>query len=66
MNLTQITRELADHWYATKAYWRDAKAAEFEQRYLEPLPGMATKTGAVMNELEVLLKKIRKDCEHPL
>lgn len=63
MNLIQNARELSERWHATKAYWRDAKAVEFEKRYLEPLPGLVTKTGTVMNELEVLLKKIRKDCE---
>jgi hypothetical protein len=63
MNLIQNARELSEHWHNTKVYWRDAKTLEFEKRYLEPLPGMVTKTGAVMNELEVLLKKIRKDCE---
>jgi hypothetical protein len=63
MNLIQTARELSEHWHATKTSWRDAKALEFEKRYLEPLPGLVTKTGAVMNELEVLLKKIHKDCE---
>lgn len=63
MNLIQNARELSEHWHNTKVHWRDAKMLEFEKRYLEPLPGMVTKTGAVMNELEVLLKKIRKDCE---
>ncbi|MBL9133002.1 MAG: hypothetical protein JNG86_17465 [Verrucomicrobiaceae bacterium] len=63
MNLTQTARELAEHWHATKVHWRDAKALEFEKRYLEQLPGIVTKTSAIMNELEVLLKKIKKDCE---
>ena len=63
MNLIQTGRELSEQWYATKVHWRDAKALEFEKRYLEPLPGLVSKVGAVMNELEVLLKKIHKDCE---
>jgi len=65
VNLIQTARELSEQWHATKTSWRDAKALEFEKRYLEPLPGLISKTGAVMNELEVLLKKIRKDCEQP-
>jgi UDP-N-acetylglucosamine enolpyruvyl transferase len=40
-----------------------AKALEFEKQYLEALPGMVSKAGAMMNELETLLRKIRKDCE---
>lgn len=63
MNLVQNTRELSECWHATKAHWRDAKAIEFEKQYLEPLPGLVSKSGAMMNELENLLRKIRKDCE---
>ena len=63
MNLTQNARELSEHWHATKVHWRDAKAQEFEKTYLEQLPCLMTKTGAMINELENLLRKIRKDCE---
>jgi len=63
MNLIQNARELSEHWHATKVHWRDAKAQEFEKNYLDPLPGLMTKTGAMINELENLLRKIRKDCE---
>jgi hypothetical protein len=63
VSLIQTARELSERWHSTKTYWRDARALEFEKRYLEPLPGLVNKTGAVMNDLEVILKKIRKDCE---
>lgn len=63
MNLIQNARELSEQWHATKLHWRDAKALEFEKTYLEPLPGLMTKTGTMINELENLLRKIRKDCE---
>jgi hypothetical protein len=63
MNLIQNARELSERWHATKVSWRDAKALEFEKQYLEPLPGLITKTSAMINELENLLRKIRKDCE---
>lgn len=65
MNLIQTARELTERWHATTASWRDAKAQEFEKRYLDQIPPLVTRTGAAMNELEVLLKKIRKDCEQP-
>lgn len=65
MNLVQIARELSEQWHAAKARWRDAKAQEFERQYLEQIPGLVTKTSSVLNDLEVLLKKIRKDCEQP-
>jgi hypothetical protein len=63
MNLIQNGRQLSEQWYMTKEHWRDAKALEFEKRYLEPLPGLISKTNTIMNDLETLLKKIRKDCE---
>lgn len=63
MNLIQNARELSEQWHMTKAHWRDAKALEFEKRYLEQLPGLVSKANSVMNDLEILLKKIRKDCE---
>jgi hypothetical protein len=63
MNLIQNARELSEQWHAAKTHWRDAKALEFEKNYLEPLPGLVTKTGSMINELENLLRKIRKDCE---
>ncbi|MBB5031499.1 hypothetical protein [Prosthecobacter vanneervenii] len=66
MNLIQNGRELSERWSATQACWRDARAQEFEKQYLEQLPGLLTKTSAMINELENLLRKIRKDCEpHP-
>lgn len=63
MSLTQNARELSERWHATKVYWRDSKALEFEKQYLEALPGLVNKAGVMLNELEILIKKIRKDCE---
>jgi hypothetical protein len=63
MNLTQNARGLSERWHATKLHWRDAKALDFEKQYLDPLPAMVSKASIMMNELETLIKKIRKDCE---
>lgn len=63
MSLTQNARELSERWHATKVHWRDSKALEFEKQYLEALPGLVNKAGVMLNELEILIKKIRKDCE---
>ncbi len=63
MSLIQNGRELSQHWHATRTHWRDARALEFEKKYLEHLPGLIIKTGAMISELENLLRKIRKDCE---
>lgn len=65
MNLIQNARELSQQWHATETKWRDAKAQQFAKSYLEPLPVLVHKTSNAMDELEILLRKIRKDCEQP-
>jgi hypothetical protein len=61
--LSGITRDLWGQWQQTKAYWRDAKAQEFENRYLAELLSSVDKTVGVIEQLDKLLQKIRKDCE---
>ncbi len=61
--LTAITRELAADWGQTRMVWRDAKAAEFELHYLAELFGSVDKAVAVIEQLDKVLAKVRKDCE---
>jgi hypothetical protein len=61
--LTAITRELWAEWQQTKASWRDARAAEFERKYLEELLASVDRTVTVMEQLDKLITKVRKDCE---
>jgi hypothetical protein len=49
-------------WQEVRGHWRDAKALEFEERYLRELPSRTTQAAAVMAEIEKLLKKARNDC----
>jgi hypothetical protein len=61
-NLTQAARILNLEWEKTKTYWRDRKSEEFERTYLEELsPQISTATNA-MEEIELLLKRVRIDC----
>ncbi len=62
-NLHEAVKQLSAAWVQTRNYWRDAKSLEFEARFLEQLPNDAARAVAVMGEIEVLLKKVRKDCE---
>ena len=62
-NLAQAARELLLEWQRTKSDWRDVKSRDFEQTYIEPLPGHVDRAAKVMAEIEQLLKKIRSDCE---
>lgn len=61
--LMALTRELIVHWDDTRTHWRDARAAEFGQRYLEELRVQVERTGTVLDKLEQLLTRARNDCE---
>jgi hypothetical protein len=62
-NLIQAARILNLEWEKTKSYWRDVKSQEFEQKYLEELPAQVAAATNAMEEVELLLKKVRSDCE---
>ena len=61
--LETLTRELRLQWLQTKEYWDDAKSREFEQKYLQELFAAVDRSVAVMDELDKVVSKIRKDCE---
>lgn len=62
-NLIQAAKELSAEWHRTKESWRDVKAREFEDKFLDPLPGYIARASRVMEEVDALLRKVRKDCE---
>ena len=62
-NLVQALKELSLRWQETKEQWHDVKAQQFERDYLEELPDHVQRTMGVMQEIDVLLRKIRQDCE---
>jgi len=61
--LVGLSKELSLKWEDTKNYWRDAKAQEFERKYLQELFAGVDKTIAVVEKLDELLKRVQKDCE---
>lgn len=62
-NLVQALKELSLKWQETKSHWHDVKSQQFEHEYLEDLPDHIQRTMSVMQEIDVLLKKVRSDCE---
>jgi hypothetical protein len=62
-NLGQVLKDYIIQWQDTRNYWRDAKSAEFEHKYLEKLPGYVQITRNVMEEMDTLLSKLKRDCE---
>jgi phospholipase C len=61
--LGAITKELWHEWQRAKESWRDGKSQEFQQKYIEELLGSVDKTVAVIEQIDKIMHKIRKDCE---
>lgn len=61
--LAAVTRELSLQWGETKNYWNDAKSLEFEHRYIQELLVRVDKAVTVIEKLDALLDKVKKDCE---
>ena len=61
--LSAAAKELALKWADTKSHWRDDKSREFEHRYIEELLAQVDKSVTVIDKLDEILTKVRKDCE---
>jgi hypothetical protein len=61
--LAQAAKDLTVEWEQTKYYWRDVKSQEFERMYLESLPHHVARAITVIEEIDLLLRKVRNDCE---
>ncbi len=61
--LAALTKELAVEWEHTRETWRDAKGDEFDRKYMQELLSSVDKTLGVIEQVDKLLTRIRKDCE---
>jgi hypothetical protein len=61
--LAHATRDLMVAWEAARSNWRDARATEFQSRFLEGLPEATGAAISAMEELAALLGRVRQDCE---
>ena len=61
--LGALTKELSSQWQQTRDSWRDAKAQEFERKYIGEVVTGVDRAVAVIDQLDKLLTKIRTDCE---
>jgi hypothetical protein len=61
--LSALTKELMVHWYETQYFWKDEKSIEFHRRYMEELQMTVDRAVAVIDELDKLVSKVKKDCE---
>jgi hypothetical protein len=61
--LESAWRDLTAAWQHVTDDWRDVKAQEFETRFLEKMPGLLVGARQAIEEIDVLLRKLRHDCE---
>jgi len=61
--LSALTKELALQWEQTRNYWKDSKSTEFEHKYIEELLVGVDKAVMVIEKLDELLRRVKKDCE---
>jgi hypothetical protein len=61
--LASLTKELLARWRQTREYWMDAKAREFEERYMLELEAGVNAAINSIGNLERVLGKVRSDCE---
>jgi hypothetical protein len=61
--LSGVTKELRVQWLQTRESWRDAKALEFEAKYMDELFASVERALTVMEQIDKLSSRIKKDCE---
>ena len=61
--LAALTKDLTAKWRETREYWRDDRARDFEQRYMDELLSSVSNTLNTIDTLERVLNQIRSDCE---
>ncbi|HLH53952.1 MAG TPA: hypothetical protein VKY92_10090 [Verrucomicrobiae bacterium] len=61
--LEALTKDLRVRWQQTKESWSDEKSREFEHKYIEELFASVDRAVIVIDQLDKLILKIKKDCE---
>jgi hypothetical protein len=61
--IAMLTLQLANQWEQTKEYWNDARSQEFERKYMEELKASVDRAVTVIEQLDKMVMKVRKDCE---
>jgi len=61
--LEALTKELLSRWQQTRECWMDAKAREFDERYMLELESMVRSAATSIANLERVIRKVRSDCE---
>jgi len=60
--LAGTTKEISLRWTETRNYWRDAKSAEFDHKYMQELAARVDKAVTIIEKLDEVLRRIQHDC----
>jgi len=61
--LSTLTKVLANDWNSTKEQWNDKQSAYFQKKHMESLLQNVTSTVEIIEKLDKLIAKVKKDCE---
>jgi len=61
--LDDAVKQLNLAWQQTRQDWHDVKSQQFEQQFLEKLPSVTSQARNMIEEIDALIRKVRKDCE---
>lgn len=61
--ISTLTKMLANDWNNTKEQWNDKQSAHFQQQYMEGLLQNVTSTVEIIEKLDKLVTKVKRDCE---
>jgi hypothetical protein len=61
-NLTEAAKKLMERWVEARGEWDDVRAHEFEARVIIPLQVDVKAAVSAMDNLNVLLNQVRREC----
>ena len=61
--LATLTKILDNSWQDTKEHWQDQQCQQFEKQYIDGLLRNVVSTVEIIEKLDKLITKVRKDCE---
>lgn len=61
--LDDAVKHLNLAWQRTRQDWHDVKSEQFELQFLNKLPVVTSQARNVIEEIDALIRKVRKDCE---
>lgn len=63
VKLTKSTKQFLASWQQVRNYWMDQKSREFEKKYIQSLPDDIMAAAKVIEEIDKILTKARRDCD---